>query len=99
MIDPKRPYSTFNDDLEKMNKLKELKLLSDKAKRLKDFYYKGFYVKEPTKCNIVGFVDNSEIIIEVNSLLHSIHPAYFKQMQKSNFRINFDESKELMGKV
>lgn len=85
MLEPIRPWERFSDDAAKLEKLKELGLLSPKASKLKMFNYKGLYVNSPAVCDVVGIVDDNEIVIEVEGKLHSIHPDYLKQMQKANF--------------
>ena len=82
MINPKREWKSFQSEEEKIEKLKELKIVSAKAKEIKTLYYKGFYTNEAVECDVVGFVDNNEIIISINDNLHSIHPDYFLDMQK-----------------
>jgi hypothetical protein len=44
-------------------------------------------VSESTKCEIIGFVDNNEVILNIEGQLHSIHPDYFIDMQKKNFAL------------
>ena len=85
MIKPREKWHKFKSKEEKIEKLKELKIISPKAKKIKDLYYKGLYVSEITKCAVIGFVNNSEIVLNVKGQLHSIHPDYFKDMQKKTF--------------
>ncbi len=87
MLYPKKEYVQFKNLDEKLEKLKELKIISPTSKEVKDLFYKGIYVNEPTICDVVGFVDDLEIIIDIKEKLHSIHPAYFKEMQNKNFSI------------
>lgn len=82
MISPKRDWRKFNSEEEKFEKLKEWKLISPKATEIKKLYYKGSYTNEPVECDVVGFVDDNEIILYIDGLLHSIHPDYFADMQK-----------------
>ena len=60
----------------------ELKIISPKANEIKELYYKGAYTKDSVKCDVVGIVDNNEIILNINDELHSIHPDYLLDMQK-----------------
>ena len=51
---------------EKIKILKELKIISPKANEIKELYYKGAYTKDSVKCDVVGIVDNNEIILNIN---------------------------------
>ncbi|MDQ0148180.1 BRCT domain-containing protein [Eubacterium multiforme] len=82
MINPKREWIEFKSEEEKLEKLKELKIISSKSKEVKELYYKGVYTEDATLCDVVGFVDDNEIILNINGEFHSIHPEYFIDMQK-----------------
>lgn len=82
MINPKRKWRKFESQEEKIEILKELKIISPKASEIKDLYYKGAYKKDAVECDVVGIVDNNEIILDINGELHSIHPDYLLDMQK-----------------
>ena len=82
MISPKREWKRFESQEEKIKILKELKIISPKANEIKELYYKGAYTKDSVKCDVVGIVDNNEIILNINDELHSIHPDYLLDMQK-----------------
>ena len=82
MISPKRKWKKFESQEEKIKTLKELKIISPKANEIKELYYKGAYTKDSVKCDVVGIVDNNEIILNINDELHSIHPDYLLDMQK-----------------
>lgn len=82
MINPKRKWRKFESQEEKIEILKELKIISPKASEIKDLYYKGAYTKDAVECDVVGIVDNNEIILDINGELHSIHPDYLIDMQK-----------------
>jgi hypothetical protein len=56
-------YQAFEDEAELIDKCKEWGLLSDKATKVKAFYYKGSGKTLP--CSIVGFVDNMTAVIEL----------------------------------
>lgn len=90
MIKPVREYSLFLDDESKLEKLKSWGLITDKATSIKIFYYKGISADTPVECNVIGFVDDNEIIIQdvATDEIGSILPAYFKQMQQKNFVCN-----------
>ena len=82
MINPKREWRKFESLEEKIEVLKELKLISPKANEVKTLYYKGAYTENAVECDVVGIVDNNEIILDINGELHSIHPDYLLDMQK-----------------
>ena len=82
MINPKREWRKFESLEEKIEVLKELKLISPKANEVKTLYYKGAYTKDAVECDVVGIIDNNEIILDINGELHSIHPDYLIDMQK-----------------
>lgn len=82
MINPKRKWRKFESQEEKIEILKELKIISPKASEIKDLYYKGAYKKDAVECDVVGIVDNNEIILDIKGELHSIHPDYLLDMQK-----------------
>ena len=82
MINPKRKWRKFESQEEKIEILKELKIISPKASEIKDLYYKGAYTKDAVECDVVGIVDNNEIILDINGELHRIHPDYLLDMQK-----------------
>ena len=82
MINPKRKWRKFESQEEKIEILKELKIISPKASEIKELYYKGAYTKDAVECDVVGIVDNNEIILDIKGELHSIHPDYLLDMQK-----------------
>jgi len=82
MISPKRQWRKFESQEDKIEVLKELKIISPKANEIKTLYYKGAYTKDAVECDVVGIVDNNEIILDINGELHSIHPDYLIDMQK-----------------
>lgn len=82
MISTKRQWRKFESQEDKIEVLKELKIISPKANEIKTLYYKGAYTKDAVECDVVGIVDNNEIILDINGELHSIHPDYLIDMQK-----------------
>ena len=82
MISPKREWRKFESHEDKIEVLKELKIISPKANEVKALYYKGAYTKDAVECDVVGIVDNNEIILDIKGELHSIHPDYLIDMQK-----------------
>ena len=85
MIEPRRDWTTFNTEEEKIEKLKIWKLIPPKAKELKTLYYKGAYTTESVECDVVGYVDDNEIVVYIDGKLHSIHPDYLSDMQNKKF--------------
>ncbi len=85
-IKPKEGWITFNSIEEKLEKLKEYKLLSPKATDAdKKFYYKGLYTNKAVQCSILEYLDIDVLVIEIKGKLHSIRGEYLKQMQDTNF--------------
>lgn len=77
-------YNAFENEAEVIEKCKEWGLLSDKAAKMKAFFYKGNGMN--LACTIVGFVDNVTAVIEFdNKQQHCIHPSYLKEMQAANY--------------
>ncbi|MGL5821718.1 MAG: exonuclease domain-containing protein, partial [Sarcina sp.] len=88
LIKPKDNFIKFNSEFEKLEKLKEYKLISAKASSIeKTIYYKGIYVSKPTPCEILGYTDIDVLIISINGQLHCIRGEYLKQMQDLNFSV------------
>lgn len=83
MLTPRREWIKFETLEEKLLKLKEFKIISQGAKEVKDLYYKGVYTEDFVLCDVEGYVDENEIILNIEGNLHSIHPDYFIDMQKS----------------
>ena len=87
-IKPRYEHNTFESIEEKLEKLKQYKLVSSKVSKVdKVFYYKGVYSDEAIPCNIIGYLDLDVLVIEVNGQLHSIRGEYLKQMQDINFSV------------
>lgn len=89
---------SFNDLNEKLDKLKEWKLLSPKAEKEKDLYYKND--TNTYKCEIIGYLSkktNSNclseyyetVVIKANDRIIKICPSYLLEMQKKNFSTSF----------
>lgn len=87
MIQTSRLWHPFNSNTEKLKKLKEWGLISDKALVIKQLLYKGAFTNGPVPCEVIGYVDDNEIIISVNGEEHSIMPDYLKDMQKKDFKL------------
>ncbi|MDU2670626.1 MAG: BRCT domain-containing protein [Clostridium sp.] len=83
MINPKREWKEFTSLNEKISILKKFEIISPKSTEIKKLYYKGTYSNyNAIECDVVGYVDDCEIILDVNGELHSILPDYFIEMQK-----------------
>ncbi len=89
----------FNTLDDKINKLKEWKLLSRTAADLKDIYYKN--KNETYKCDIIGYLTKKTnlnclsefyetIVIKVNDKIIKIAPAYLLDMQKKDFSLSYN---------
>lgn len=77
-------YSPFDNEAEQIEKCKEWGLLSEKASKIKTFYYKRNNIS--WTCNIIGYVDRMTAVIEFdNNQKHCIHPSYLKEMQAANY--------------
>ncbi|MEG0306399.1 MAG: BRCT domain-containing protein [Clostridium sp.] len=96
MINPRREWTAFESIEDKLEKLRQWKLISPKAVEVKQLYYKGDYTDKPIECDVVGFVDDNEIIIYISGELHSIHPDYLVDMQNKSFSRYLDQSEEVL---
>ncbi|WP_068775889.1 hypothetical protein [Paenibacillus sp. FJAT-26967] len=77
-------YNAFDSEEEQIDRCKEWGLLSEKAAKMKPFFYKGNGLN--VACSIVGYADRMTAVIELpNQQLHCIHPSYLKEMQASNY--------------
>lgn len=83
LIEP-NTYVPFENEAEQIEQCKEWGLLSEKASKMKTFYYKGGGANLP--CSIVGYVDSMVAVIQFDhNQLHCIHPSYLKEMQAANY--------------
>ena len=88
LIAPKGEFFKFETESEKLEKLKQYKLIPAKSITFdKPIYYKGVYSDEAIRCDIVGYLDLDILILNINDKLHSIRGEYLKQMQDANFSI------------
>ncbi|GAA0137182.1 hypothetical protein YSY43_40230 [Paenibacillus sp. YSY-4.3] len=86
-------YTAFPDEAELIDKCKEWGLLSDKAAKIKIFYYKGHGLNEA--CSIVGYVDHITAVIQLaNNQKHCIHPSYLKEMQAASYGVKAGDAAE-----
>ncbi|WP_406540887.1 BRCT domain-containing protein [Clostridium ljungdahlii] len=96
----------FNTLDDKINKLREWKLLSRTAADLKDIYYKN--KNETYKCDIIGYSTKKTnlnclsqfyetIVIKVNDKIIRIAPAYLLDMQKKDFYLSYNSVQPIIG--
>lgn len=85
MITLARAWVSFIDDAAQLLKFKQWGLVSQQAKEIIPLVYGGIYTKVPMSCEVIGYVDDYEIILEVGGQLHSMHPNYLRQMQGKSF--------------
>jgi len=87
----------FTNNENKLEILKSLKLIGKKSKKVKTFYYKGYFTEQNIKCDIVGYIikinnkldDYITLIIDINTDNYlKISIPYLKQMQSKNFNKN-----------
>lgn len=86
MISPPKSWHKIQNDDERLAICKKYKLIAPTKKELKEFLYKGLYVKDEVSCTVVGYTD-SLLIIDISGKLHSIHPDYLLQMQRKEFKL------------
>lgn len=91
MINPKNEWTQFENRGEALEKLREFGLVTEKAKEIKSFMYKGIYTDEPVECKVVGYSLKNDygVVIEVSGELHNIHHSYLKDMQRKRFELEF----------
>ena len=79
-------HTAFGDEAEQLAQCREWGLLSEKAVKMKGFYYKRGGAS--VACAIVGYVDTTTAVIELdNGQLHCIHPSYLKEMQAASYGV------------
>jgi len=77
-------YQAFESEDEQMDQAKQWGLLSEKAARLKTFYYKSGGVSR--SCTLIGYVDQMTAVIAFeDGQKHCIHPSYLKEMQAASY--------------
>ena len=85
-------FLRFLSENDKLDNLKNLKLLPPKAKEVKKLLYKGMYSNKTVECDVKGYLIGRcgihTLIIDLNGINHPIHPDYLRDMQKSNFSLN-----------
>lgn len=94
-------FFQFSSAEEKLEKLKEWKLISNKAKEEKAIMYKGAYTENEVICEIIGYIIqdvgsdvNETVVIQINEETHKINPVYLKQMQSKNFSMFSSDTEE-----
>lgn len=83
MISPADSWHRFTDPEELLAFSKQLKLTPKTFTEPKPLVYTGVFCDEPTPCKLVGYVDQTFVVIEVAGQLHTIHPEYLLDMQSS----------------
>lgn len=82
-IEPEH-YISFTNEDELLEQCRAWGLVSDKATKLKTFYYKGNGLN--IACELVGYTDHVTAVIQFdNGEKHTIHPSYLKEMQAASF--------------
>lgn len=81
MIAPQGEWHEFSSEDKKILYLKKVKLITEKAKEIKAFYYKGVFADNFVKCDICGYTDEDIAVISVNDELHCIGIDCLKEMQ------------------
>lgn len=81
MLNPQEGWFKFNSINEKMEYLRNHKIISEKATEIKTIYYNGLYTDKITVCDVCGYIDDDIAVIILNGQLHSITIDYLKEMQ------------------
>lgn len=81
MIPPRKQWTEFLNDADKLQYMIDNKLVSPKTAFPKQLTYSGVYVQEPTLCTLTGVMGNSTCVIRVGELLHCINVDYLAEMQ------------------
>lgn len=81
MIKPPDNWMPFSSPEEKLAYLKAHKLTPPSYDEPKQLYYEGIYSDGVQKCDAVGFVDSTTVVIRIGSELHCIHPDHLLEMQ------------------
>lgn len=97
---PEENVIIFNTIEEKVEKLFEWGLITEKAKekkKLKSFKYYNRDVEGAIQCDVVGYIPClnkidgiGTAVICIGDSLHKIMPLYLKQMQKKGFNFKTD---------
>lgn len=82
MITP-NTWVSVSDPEELLALSKKLKLTPKTFTEPKPLIYNGFFVDSPTSCKLVGYKDDSFVVIDVNGQLHTIHIDCLLDMQSS----------------
>ncbi len=84
MIAPPEPWTRLTAPDEILAMTKDLGLTPKTFTEPKPLFYSGVYVQARTSCQLAGYIDKSAVVIEVNGMLHTIHPECLKEMQKGS---------------
>ena len=82
MITP-NTWVSVSDPEELLALSKKLKLTPKTFTEPKPLIYNGFFVDSPASCKLVGYKDDSFVVIDVNGQLHTIHIDCLLDMQSS----------------
>ncbi|MGG7058416.1 hypothetical protein ACQPUZ_08980 [Clostridium tertium] len=100
----------FNNEDEKILKLKEWSILSNSSKEIKKLIYRGAYTDTSIECDVIGYLEKftnnncidmsyETAVIKIGEELHKINPMLLKDIQESDIKINdLDFKYELIEK-
>jgi DNA polymerase III subunit epsilon len=77
--DTSTDWFSFRDDKTKYSKLKFWGLMPETSDQSKQIYYNGIYSDGLVKCDVIGYVDSSIAVIDLNNSPHKIHFEYLSQ--------------------
>ncbi len=80
-IEPKNGWHRFADDDEKLDFLRQLKLIP-KTRGLREIFYSGYCSLPSGLCDVVGYSDSSFLVIELDGELHCVHKDCLLDMQR-----------------
>lgn len=81
MIHPNEPVIPFESEDQKLSYLRSWGLVSPKAEKVKQLYYRGLFADDYTPCEVIGRLEKTFIVIQINGEQHCIHPEYLAEMQ------------------
>lgn len=75
-------WFSFCDESDKVRKLKSVGIIAPTAFEVKQIFYCGIYSNQNlVKCDVIGYVDSSVLVISLFDRPHKIHADYLKEMQ------------------
>lgn len=89
----------FNDDNDRLQKLKEWGLLTEESNENIKVFYKGVYNDTAVECDVIGYLPKvptedslktsyETVVLLVQGKIHKISPDYLREMQKGTFATN-----------